>query len=63
MADGVGRLEPVPLDEPRAVVGLAEREQCLTQLLDGVEGVHPEQVLLQGADEAFGDAVTLGLAV
>src|SRR6478735_492056 len=36
--------------------------QPAAQLFDGVEGMHPEEVLLQGADEAFGDAVALGLA-
>ena len=30
--------------------------------VDGVEGVHPEEVLLQGADEAFRDTIALGLA-
>src|SRR5215213_8503647 len=49
----------MPLDQPSGVVGLAEREQRRTQLLDGVEGPHPEQALLQGADEAFGAAVAL----
>src|SRR4051812_35323981 len=34
----------------------------MPQLFDGVEGLHPEEVLLQGADKALGDAVALGLA-
>src|SRR4029434_4126154 len=50
----------MPFDEPGRVVGLPKDEQRLTELLDGVEGVHPEQVLLQGADEALGAAVPLG---
>src|SRR5918912_846090 len=57
--DGTGRPEPVPLDEPGRVVGLAELEQRHAQVLDGVEGPHPEQVLLEGADEALGAAVAL----
>lgn len=28
-------------------------------MLDGVEGPHPQEVLLEGADEAFGAAITL----
>src|SRR4028119_55133 len=45
------------LDQPRRVVGPAEGEQRRAQLLDGVEGPHPQQVLLQGPDEALGAAV------
>ncbi len=48
-----------PLDEPSGVVGLAEGQQRQTQLLDGVEGLHPKQVLLQRADEPLGAAVAL----
>ena len=47
----------MPFDQPGRVVGLAEREQRLTQFLDGLEGAHPEQVLLQRADEPFGTAI------
>src|SRR3712207_9025049 len=36
--------------------------QPAVQVLDGVEAVHPQEVLIQGADEAFGDAVALRLA-
>src|SRR3954462_2349492 len=50
------REEAVGLDQPGRVVGLAEREQRLTQLLDGLEGSHPEQVFLEGADEPLGTA-------
>ena len=49
--------ESVAFDQPAVVVGLAEREQRLTQFLDGLEGPHPEQVLLQGADEPLGAAI------
>jgi hypothetical protein len=52
-ADGGGRLEAVPLDQPSSVIGLAKVEQGLAELLDGLEGLHPEQVLLQGSDEAL----------
>src|SRR3954454_23559373 len=50
----------MPFDEPGRVVDLPKDEQRLTELLDGVEGAHPEQVLLQGPDEALGAAVALG---
>src|SRR3954451_19802146 len=49
----------MPLDQPGRVVGLAEGEQRLTQLLDRGEAPHPQQVLLQRADEALGAAVAL----
>ena len=45
------------LDQPSVVVGFSEREQRLPQLLDGVEGSHPEQVFLEGADEPLGTAI------
>src|SRR3954471_10406049 len=57
---GCGCLEPVPFDEPGCVVALPKDQQRLTELLDGVEGTHPEQVLLQGPDEALGAAIPLG---
>src|SRR4051812_18578505 len=50
----------MPFDEPGGVVAFPKDEQRLTELLDGVEGAHPEQVLLQGPDEALGAAVPLG---
>src|SRR3954451_16875394 len=49
----------MPFDEPGRVVDLSKDEQRLTELLNGVEGPHPEQVLLQGPDEALGAAVPL----
>src|SRR3954453_14365065 len=52
----------VPGDEPGGVVVGDELLQPAPQVLDGLEGVHPEEVLLEGADEAFRDAVALGLA-
>src|SRR5215203_837947 len=57
---GRGRLKPVPLDEPGRVVDLAEDQQRLPKLFDGVEGPHPEQVLLERADEALRTAIPLG---
>src|SRR3954469_23358729 len=50
----------MPFDEPGRVVDLPKDEQRLTELLDGVEGPHPEQVLLERADEALGAAIALG---
>src|SRR3954447_16204051 len=50
----------MPLDEPGRVVDLPKDEQRPTELLDGVEGAHPEQVLFQGPDEALGTAIPLG---
>ena len=47
----------VTFNQPAVVVGLPEREQRLPQLLDGLEGSHPEQVLLQRADEPLGAAI------
>src|SRR3954453_5642217 len=49
--------ESVALEQTGRVVALAEREQGLPQLLDGLEGPHPQQVLLQRADEALGAAI------
>src|SRR4051794_3253462 len=49
----------MPFDEPGRVVALPKDQQRLTELLDGVKGAHPEQVLLQGPDEALGAAVPL----
>src|SRR3954454_7310860 len=50
----------MPLDEPGRVVALPKNEQRLTELLDGVEGAHPEQVLFECADEALRAAIPLG---
>src|SRR3954463_6008158 len=49
--------EAVAFDQPAVVVGFAEREQRLPQLLDGLEGPHPQQVFLQRADEPLGAAI------
>jgi hypothetical protein len=37
----------MPLDQPVLVVGFPELDQRLAELLDGLEGPDPEQVLLQ----------------
>src|SRR4051794_5733185 len=52
----------MPGDEPGGIVVGDEVPQPAAKVLDGVEGMHPEKVLLQGADEAFRDTVALGLA-
>ena len=52
----------VPLDQPVFVVGLPEVEQGEAELLDGLEGPHPEEVLLERPDEPLGAAVALGRA-
>src|SRR4029453_7732262 len=57
---GRGCLEPVPFDEPACIVDLPKGQQRLTELLDGVEGSHPQEVLLQGPNEALGAAISLG---
>src|SRR5215210_3301969 len=44
-------------DEPGRVVVGDEVLQRAPQLFDGVEGVHPKEVLLERADEALRDAV------
>ena len=61
-ADLVGGSVAVSGDEPGRVVVGNEVLQRAPQLFDGVEGVHPKEVLFQGADKALGDAVAFGLA-
>jgi hypothetical protein len=34
----------MPFDQPSGVVALAEREQRLAQILDRVEGLHPQEI-------------------
>ena len=57
LADGAGCLDPVPFNEPGCAVGIAEGEQRVAELLDGVEGVPSGQDLLDRAKEALGAAV------
>src|ERR687893_1404803 len=61
-ADLVRGAVAVSGDEPGGIVVGDEVPQPAAQLFDGVEGMHPQEVLLQGADEAFRDAVALRLA-
>ncbi len=49
-ADLVWGAVAMPGDEPSRVVVGNEVLQPAAQLFDGVEGVHPEKVLLQGKD-------------
>jgi hypothetical protein len=49
-------------DEPSFVVVPGELDERGSQLFDGIEGSHPQQVLLEGSDEALCDAVALGLS-
>ena len=48
------------LQHPLLVVRSLERKQGQAERLDGVEAPHPQQILLQRADEAFRDAVAFG---
>ena len=57
-----GRAVSVPFDQPVFVVGPLEGEQGKPELLDGAEGPEPQEVLLQGPDEALGAAVAFGRA-
>ena len=47
----------VALDEPLAVVAVLEGQQDQAQVLERGEGLDPEELLLEGADEALGAAV------
>ena len=49
------------LQHPLFVVCPLEREQGQAEFLDGREAPHPQQILLQRADEALRDAVAFGL--
>jgi hypothetical protein len=52
----------VPSDEPSFAVASGELDECGSQFFDGVDGSHPQQVLLQGSDEALRNAVALGFS-
>ena len=41
------------------VVAVLEGEESGAQLLDGLEMLHPEELLLEGFDESFGDPIAL----
>ena len=53
------RFISMPRDEPGLVVTPGERDERAAQVLDSVEGPHPQQVLLQGSNKSFGDAIAL----
>ena len=57
--DLCGRLVVVSFEEPLLVVDPLEFEQSQTQLFDGGEVPDPQEVLLEGADEAFRATVSL----
>ena len=48
------------LDQPLAIVELGPCDQRESELLDGGEGSHPEQLLLERADHSLGAAIALG---
>lgn len=50
------------LSEPCGVVLGCKGGQRLAELLDRLEVLHPEQLLLERANGALGDAVALGLS-
>ncbi len=51
-----------PPDDPVLVEAVPEFAQCGVELCAGAEAPQPEQLLLQGADEALDAPVALGLA-
>src|SRR5512143_900195 len=61
-SDLVRRLVAVPSEQPMMVVPIGKVDQRLAQLLNGLEGPYPEQVLLESADEALGHTIAFGLA-
>ena len=48
----------VSFNDPGLVVAVFEGEQRQAELLDCIEPTQPEQVLLQGSNEALGAAIT-----
>jgi hypothetical protein len=59
LPDLCGGLVIEPLDEPGGVVDVAEGEQREPEFFDGVEGLDPQQVLLERSDEALCAAISL----
>ena len=47
--------------EPLLVVALVKHLQSALQLRHGLEVLHPEKLLLEGADETVGRPIALGL--
>jgi predicted DNA-binding transcriptional regulator YafY len=58
--DPRGRPEAVAFDQPLFVVELLELAQGIGQPGDVGEMADPKQVLLEGSDKSFGDAIALG---
>src|SRR5262245_1786010 len=55
------RAEAVALDQPLLVVDPLELPERLDEFGDRGELPDPEQILLQGWDQSFGDPIALGL--
>jgi hypothetical protein len=55
-----GRNVAVLLHEPLLVVLVLEHMQREPQVLDGIEGLDPKNLLLERADKALGNSVSLG---
>ena len=52
----------VSFDDPGLATGFLEILKRLAQLLDGLEASDPEEVFLEGPNEALGTTITLGFA-
>ena len=50
----------VALDQPALVVDLVPSDERQAKFFDGVEGRHPQELLLQRADDALGTAIAFG---
>jgi hypothetical protein len=48
------------MDEPGCVVPPSELVEGEAEVLDGLEGLDPQELLLEGPDESLGDAVARG---
>ena len=59
---GAPRVASEPLDEPLVVVGVDERGDTLSEVVDILEELGPQAPLLERPHERLGDAVALGLA-
>ena len=59
-AEGLPAAEGIALDEPFADVQLGPLQQSDSQLFNGFNGLHPQQLLLVGADCTLDAAVAFG---
>ncbi len=50
------------LDQPRLIIGIPERQQCVAQILDRSEVLDPQQILLEDTDSALGASIPLRAA-